>query len=86
MRVILALIGLCAMGSCAHEPPAANHPQPKEPAHYAVLRAEVPGGALFCVEAPTLNSTLDEPIHWGTVCPWTVDEVRRMVARLRAAD
>ncbi len=54
-----------------------------------VLEASVPGHALFCVEDPYSVWPNDEPIirrEFGEVCGVTVDDVRRWVSRMRAAD
>jgi hypothetical protein len=76
--VIVALL----TASCTHGAPATD-PRPSK----AVLPSTLPGNWLFCVEDPEMNGALDAPlIRRGLVCPWTVDDVRRMVSRLRSAE
>jgi hypothetical protein len=53
-----------------------------------VVLASVPGEAWFCVEDPGVNGYFDEPqIRHGRIdCPLTVNQLRRAIAQLRAAD
>jgi hypothetical protein len=80
---LAVLMTLCSVTGCAHGH-AESQPEPLR----VVVLASVPGEAWFCVEDPGVNGYFDEPqIRHGRIdCPLTVNQLRRAIAQLRAAD
>jgi hypothetical protein len=80
---LAVLMTLCSVTGCAHGH-AESQPEPLR----VVVLASVPGEAWFCVEDPQRNGFFEEPqvTHGRIVCPVTVAELRRQIARLQVAD
>jgi hypothetical protein len=83
MMRLAVLITLFGVAGCAHAT-AESHPEPLR----VVVLASVPGETWFCIEDPQVNGFFDEPqIRHGRIdCPLTVNQLRRAIAQLRAAD
>jgi hypothetical protein len=83
MTRLAVLMTLFGVAGCAHAT-AESHPEPLR----VVVLASVPGETWFCIEDPQVNGFFDEPqIRHGRIdCPLTVNQLRRAIAQLRAAD
>ena len=75
------------LSGCVHAAQPPIPPSPEMEPYRVVLPATAENEWLFCVEDPFITGTFEHPaIRTGLSCPWTVQDVRRMVARLRLAD